>query len=89
MEPFPIQKEGDAWHVLTGIHPIVCASRQDAEALAQIPVQLELIHDDAPRAPDLDIVRSIIAIGDGYHLMSMFAFRKLRRWLATVDGEAA
>jgi len=83
MNAFQIEYRDRIWHVLIGNDTIPCTSKQDAEILAQIPVQEALAYSNALRPPDTDLVRTIIQIGDEYRLMRMPAFRKLKTWLAT------
>ena len=81
MNPFLVQRIDDVWHVVIYDKPMPCSSEQDANVLAQIPVQEVLIDSYAPGQPDKRVVQSIVDIGDEYGLMKMPAFRKLKNWL--------
>ena len=79
---FQVQLIDGVWNVIVNDKNIECSSKTDAEVLAQIPVQYALTLDDAPTAPDRQIIESIISIGDSYRLMNMAAYRHLKVWLA-------
>ena len=86
-QPFPVQRIGNYWHVLIYGDPMPCSLKQDAEDLAELPVQEALTHGGQP---DEERVRRILEIGVEYPKINrMLAFRHLQTWLEREDAIAA
>lgn len=84
MNPFPVQQNDDGWYVIiTGDKPVPCESQDDAELLAQIPVQFELMRANGlNHPPDLKIIESIIKLGQEYSIInSRHEFQHMKTWL--------
>ena len=84
MNPFPVQLIDGAWHVIiTDDKSVPCKPQADAELLAQIPVQFELMRAKALHdPPDIKIIESIIKLGEEYSIInSMREFQHMKNWL--------
>lgn len=84
MNPFPTERIDGTWSVIIDGKALSCSCKSDGEVLAQIPVQVARLHSDTSDLPDRGVVASILQIGDGYGLMKMPAYRRLKIWF---DGK--
>ena len=84
MMPFQVQLIDGVWNVIVNDKNIECSSKTDAEVLAQIPVQFELMRVNAQHhPPDRKVVESIINLGDAYpRIRSIREFQHMKAWLA-------
>ena len=83
MNPFPVELIDGVWHVMAGEELVPCSSKAHAELLSQIPIQFELMRDNAPHhPPDRTLIESIIQLGDTYHhINTMREFQHMKTWL--------
>ncbi|MFI4861336.1 MAG: hypothetical protein ACIAXF_11710 [Phycisphaerales bacterium JB063] len=82
MNAFPIRLIDGVWHVCFPGMDLPCSSKEDAEVLAEIPVQISLIPNDSLRQPDEAAVRAIIELSKEYsQLPAKREVRRLAAWL--------
>lgn len=85
--PFPFERIADGrFAVHLDGNVVTVQTKQEAELLASLSVELAKIFAGALRMPDPEHVRSILKVCGDYRYRS-HGERHLRRWLAEQDAE--
>lgn len=85
-EPFPIKKiEEDNWEIDMEGSKVNVSTKEEAELLASIPVELFKTYSSTEGSPDIDRIKEISKVCNTYGITSS-AIRKLKALLKAKDG---